>query len=93
MPTPFCPLINRYCLGSSCARWVPELASRKPPGPGSAIGFVHVRCTGPSADGGVLLVDGIGRVLADPTGMGWCADNTRTAPFKDPAVVVKGVTS
>ena len=88
MPTPFCPLINRYCLGSSCARFVPEHTS-------NVSGKDAVVYVGRLSEGGVAPWDGVAvnDENSKPTGLGWCGDNLRTTPFKDPAVVVKGVES
>ena len=88
MPTPFCPLINRYCLGSSCARFVPEHTS-------NVSGEDATWFTGPLSDGGRLVWSGTfaNGGNSKPTGLGWCGDNLRTTSFKDPAVVVKEVES
>lgn len=78
MPTtPFCPMLNRYCLGSACVRFVPEQTT-------NVDGEAAVWVVGLTQPGGWILDQYDAPVAGKNTGRGWCADNLRALPFKDP---------
>lgn len=77
MSAPFCPMLNRYCLGSACVRFVPELTT-------NVDGKTAAWRIGVTEPGGGVLNQYDVRVFGKNTGRGWCADNLRGVPFKDP---------
>lgn len=75
--TPFCPILNRHCLGSACVRFVPEQTT-------NVDGEAAVWRVGMFEPGGFFRDSQMGFPDTKATGRGWCADNLRALPFKDP---------
>jgi hypothetical protein len=71
-PADCMPLVTdgSACLGSRCAKWVPELGALDP----SAEAWTWIQEPGMTNNGPCRA-----------TGRGGCADNVRRAPFADPA--------
>lgn len=77
MTTPLCPILNRHCLGSACVRFVPEQTTNVD----GQSAVWRVGMTEPG--GGVRDQYGV-HTGGKNTGRGWCADNLRALPFRDP---------